>query len=389
MRGLLVLIAVLAFAGLVLWVFFNPGTVSLSWFGFHVQTSLFFFVLALGLLYFGLLFVWKIINWILSFPSRVRRKWSGRKSEKAEDTFVELVSSFYAGEINEALRYVKKLTIPLEKNLLFLWFSGTIFTRAGHQADAELQFAKLAQTKKGAFLGLKGQTDRALARGDYVMAREFLEKARELNPESPWVLRTLYHVYVETKHYEDAEKLIDVLEDLSILPAESAKKDLAILQYQFAQEKGVDEAKREVLLRQAHYLHPASSQITYDFAKMLFKQGHLSHAKSAIEATWALKPKEKLGQLYLSMFEDKTPVELYEVASNLAQSVPESDVGKLFKARAALDAKLWGEARKSLGGIHKTTLESLLLLADLEMKEHHDMEKANAILQKALQLTIS
>lgn len=365
----------------------DPGYVAITWIGYEVQLSAVVAFLILAFLFFILILVWWVISWLLRIPHKWSSFFRRSQKERAKHELLELLSSYEAEVVTDALQHQKRGASLLSTNPFFLWVSGNTFEKAEKHFEAEECFIALSKNPPAAFLGLKGQICAAMHRSDFKTAYDLLKRAQKLAPTSPWVLKHLLALTREKKNFEEQEKLILRLEDLGYFTSDQSKKQIAQVQYQQALQPKISLTQKEVFLRQAHYLDPSLSEATEILAPLLHEQGHTTYALTALAATWPLAPIQKLGDLYLQICSPQDELGAFQEAKNLVKDNPQNPESLFFLARTALKAKLWGEARAFLTPLleQKPTANVYQLLAHLELEEKHDWKAAIKWLEEGIQ----
>ncbi len=384
---LFILVLALALSSLGLLSLQDPGIVEIVWLGYDIQlTALLAFLIFLFVLLIIILFGCGI-SWLLGMPVKWFSFFQRSRKRKAEFELLELLSSYEAETFSGALPHQKKGAHNFTDNPFFLWVSGNAFERAENHLEAEKCFMALTKNSSTTFLGLKGQIRAAIHRGDLKSAYDLLKHAEKFSPTSPWVLKHLLALTREHKKWEKAETLILRLEDLGYLTPEQSKKQIAFVQYQQSLQPKISLAQKEVFLRQAHSLDPSLAEATMVLAPLLQKQGHITYALTALEATWSLNPTQILGDLYLKIAEPRDDMSAFQEAQTLVKNNPQHAESLLFLARMALNAKLWGEARVFLTELLKQnpTTHVYQLLSRLELEEKHNWKDALKWLEEGLQ----
>src|SRR5439155_8153249 len=103
--------------------------------------------------------------------------------------------------------------------------------------------------------------------------------------------------------------------------------------------------EKELLLRESHHLDPGLAEATEVFALLLQEQGLITYALTALDETWKVAPKQILGDLYLTIASPSDDIAAYQIAKSLVKNNPKNKESRLYLARIAFKAKLWGEAR--------------------------------------------
>ncbi len=275
-RIVFILIGAVILSGAAYWFLTNPGIVTLSWFGFEMQLPISLVVIGLILVFLVLIFLRKIIMWIILLPYRISDKMRARKKVKAEQELMLLVRAVYAENVPEALKHMKRAKNVMAEDPFYLWFSALAQGMANLHMDESKSLAKLME--KAPFLALRGQVEAAQRRKDFQSAHEYLEKAREIDPNSGWVLKQLFEHCKKSKQYTEAEATLDKLEDLKFFSNKNGRFELAKLYEIMIDDPDLPEQQREEALRKAHYLDPSLNHVTEEFASVLMAKGHQSYS---------------------------------------------------------------------------------------------------------------
>lgn len=367
-------------------IFEYPGFVQIAWLGYEVQSSVVMLLLVLLFLVAVIFFFVRAIYWVFRLPHRWSSSWKHYREDKKDQLFLKFFTAVEAKEFQEALKLGNKNYTAFEKDPLFLWTCGRVFEEMNHHLEAEKCFLELAKDPATLFLGLKGQIRAALHRGDRKQAYDFLKRANEVAPDSPWVLKHLLALTRENGKFDEEEALILRLEDLGFITSEQSKKQIAQSQYEQAKSPNLTDTQKEAFLRQAHYLDASHIKATEALALLLSDQGEQTYARTIIEETWEEAPVQSLGDLYLKVDAPKDDLAAFEIAQKLTEKNPTHSESLLFLARKALDANLWGEARKYLQALMKKnpTADVYQLFARLELEGSKDQNAALKWLEEGL-----
>jgi HemY protein len=83
-------------------------------------------------------------------------------------------------------------------------------------------------------------------------------------------------------------------------------------------------------------------------ARLLLEDGRTGPAAKAIERAWRTIPHPDLAQVFGAIHDGATPLDKFKSFERLASQNPDARETHLAVAEAALDAQLWGEARRHL-----------------------------------------
>lgn len=174
------------------------------------------------------------------------------------------------------------------------------------------------------------------------------------------------------------------------LPAPENRRRQAVLLHENAAAAEAQNRPSEAMRMQtkAHGLAPAFAPITARYAQMLNVRGHSRRARRAIEAAWRAAPHPALAEAYRALYADEPPLLRLKRMERLAGFNPSHVESRLALAAAALEARLWGEARRYLVEAGADTPDAApprvcRLMAELEEAEHADHATARDWLARA------
>jgi HemY protein len=132
-------------------------------------------------------------------------------------------------------------------------------------------------------------------------------------------------------------------------------------------------------------LAPERIAVTERLAELQIKSGDGRRALRTLERGWALAPHPDLVPLYLKAAGEADPLKQVGVVRRLADQKPDDLESHLALAQAALEAGLWGEARRHLDAAGGTSppVRVCRLMAEVEERAHSDQAKVHEWLARA------
>mgnify|MGYP000919389694 CR=1 FL=1 len=384
-RGIIFFIKLAVLAGAAVWIANQPGHVSLQWLGYDVDTTpgilillILAFAVALALLYHW----WRGLLWA---PRRVSRSVQRNRRERGYRALTRGLVSVAAGDAVEARREARKARELLQEPLTHL-LSAQAAQLQGDEVTAKRHFEAMLEVPETRFLGLRGLMLQALRDGDETTARIYLMEAQKLKPSVPWVLNNLFDLSEKAGDLSLAEEAL--LEGLRqrALPRDETRRKRAVLLYEKAVAlAGEDLPGAVAQLREAHNIAPDLPAIAALYARLLARQGRSRRAAKILQRSWSLRPHPDLAEAYADLDPTASPIGRLKQLERLVQDNPEHVESRLALADAALNAELWGEARRRLLSSPAEIPErrACLLLAELEERENGDSAAAAEWLRKA------
>jgi HemY protein len=379
MRRILLFLFLAVALGTLFWGAFQLSQpVVLAWSGFQVETQLPVLLVG-GLGAFLLLrLVEGLLRFFLGFPARWAA-WSTKRQEKQlSHRVLELLIAEEGGDTQRADR-LKESLMPSLKHQPLLAFLLSRYAEKGIFPFSLQQLS--ARFPQALFLEKKADVAELLKEHRFSKAIEILEQLVKQEIRLPWVFESLFSLYLDQGHLPQAEALLGMFKHH--LPKEVIRSRKALWHYTQATEKNIDLTQRVALLKEAHALDPASSDICTAFAKAVFQQRKPEKARAALEKTWRLKPSEALVEAYLTFTPQETPCQRVEACQTLLATAPLHPLNSLLLGRAALEASLWVSAKAQLEALSETHPRlAYPLLALVEKRQHQDWEQACQWLEK-------
>ncbi|MGE5145218.1 MAG: heme biosynthesis protein HemY [Candidatus Eiseniibacteriota bacterium] len=386
-----VLVAFAAIAGLSAlgaWLARHPGIVTVNWQDYTIETSVGVMLAALAVLALILAAIVLAFAWARALPSNVGR---GRREKRRRQGYLALARGLVAvaaGDAGEAKRQAKRADELLaEQPALTKLLSAQAAQLDGDDGAARRYFAQMLKQRETEFLGVRGLLTIAEHEGDAKRALALAERADALRPGTAWVVEKRFDLEVKAGEWRAAEETARNALKRKALPEARAKRLRAAVLLERSRASGAEGLKEKALVHaeKALALDPNFVAASLRIAALLVEAGEARRARRAIEAAWARTPHPLLAELYLKLDTENDPLRRLKHMETLAALAPDHRESHIAVARAALDAKLWGQARKHLKAAMDQGLTSgtARLMAELEEAEHQDGAAARLWLARA------
>ncbi|MGH6946012.1 MAG: heme biosynthesis protein HemY [Kiloniellales bacterium] len=391
-RSLLFFTKLALIVALAVWLAERPGRVEIEWLGYHIETKTGVLVV-IALVFAGVVaLIYRFWRFLLRAPRDLSGTLERNRRMRGYRALTRGLVAVAAGDAQEAQRLSRKAEGLLNEPPLTLLLSAQAAQLNGDETAARRFFEAMLEREETRFLGLRGLVQQSLKSGDRSAALRYAREAQALRPKTPWVATTLFELSEQQGALVEADAALKAAGRMKALPAgETTHKRAALLleQAQAARTSGrLSEARR--LVRQAVRLTPGFAPAVLLLARLLIDGGRRRKAAKVIETCWAAQPHPDLVALYLEARPAKTDLEALARVTKLAAFKPEHSESRLAQARAALAAKLWGEARRHLKAAMGSEPDPgrpraaiCRLLAELEEAEHGDAEAARQWLARA------
>ncbi len=349
-RALIFFVEVAVIAALAVWLADRPGTVSVDWQGWRIETSV--GILALAILVVVVLAATSYVGWrwLRRRPHEFVESRRHRREAAGYRALTDGLAAVAAGDAAAARKLARRADSMLKSPPMTLLLSAQAAQLDGDEATARHCFEEMVERPETEFLGLRGLILQALRDGDDARALDYAQRAYPLQPGAPWLLDTLVSLHSKAGQWRAAQKLVEEAKRRKRLPADVGRRQQAAL----LTERARDAFERGALadafeqVRKAHDLDPAHPPAADLLARLVANDGRVRRARKVLERTWRETPHPALSTAYLDILSDTEPLDRYRAIVQLTKENSGHPESRFAIAEAAVAAKLWGEARQQL-----------------------------------------
>ena len=376
-------------AGIAMWLAENPGQVSLVWHGYVVETSAAVMIIAVAVIAVFCAFTSRTWTFMRGAPAGIVRFRRDGRRRRGYLALSRGMGAIAAGDPGEARRQASAADDLLDEPSLTMLLSAQSAQLNGDEEAAQKFFTKMLNSPNTEFLGLRGLLNQAIKLEHTQDALKWARRASSLKPENAWAVRTLFDLASRGGLWAEADEALAVAIRKKYVNVEEAYRSRAVLGHLMSVDAKAagDVPKALKLSKKASGEVPGLSPVQIHYADMLKSVGKQRKAANALESAWATTPVPELAGAYWRINGADDAMARMKAAQTLAGFNPKDPATAMMLAQAALDAGLWGEARKGLKAID-TTNQPLSgsycqLMASLEEGEHQDMVAARDWLVRA------
>ncbi|MGH6917191.1 MAG: heme biosynthesis protein HemY [Geminicoccaceae bacterium] len=386
-RLIVFLIVAVALSWLATWLVDNPGRVSLTWQGTHIETSVVVLLLAVAVIGVLLVILFEILRVVRQAPSRWGRAHRRARTDKGYAALSQGLVAAAAGDAPAAKLLNRRAQKLLQQAPATLLLSAQTAQLEGDEGTARLKFQEMLNHKDTEFLGLRGLLAQAIKEGDRETALKLARRAYLRRPHTPWVLTTLFDLQTQAGMWTEALSTVDDMARHRVIDKATATRRRAILFHQEAaatRAKGRPYAALE-LMQKAHKRLPSLAPIAVQGAVLAAELNKPRQARKMLEASWRHAPHPEIARGYAGLDGKEQPAERLKQVERLHQQNPEHVASDLALAEHALAARQWSTARSALERVIRKdpTASAWRMLAEVEQAEG-DGEKARMCLAKAV-----
>lgn len=379
MRALPAIVVMAIMIALAVFVADRPGSVAISWQGWRIDTSV--AVMVLGTAFIAILAaaLYNLLRRIIGAPRAFLRSRRERRRRNGYRALTQGMVAVAAGDAAEAQKLARKADVLLAEPPLTLLLSAQAAQLNGDERAAQRYFTAMLERSETEFLGLRGLIMQALRGGDDAQALRLAERAKALRPRTPWVLKSLYELQARAGRWSAAEATLVEAIQRKTLPAPEGKHLRAVLLDEAARAAETEGRPTDAirLAAKAQDLAPGFAPVAIAYARMLAVRGQDRPARKTLETAWRAAPHPDIAREYLKLYAAEPPLLRLKRLERLTTSHPDHAESHVALARAALEARLWGEARRHLAAAAGNDLDTAppricRLMAELEEAEHDD-----------------
>ncbi len=350
MRVLAGLIGIAALIGVGVFFADHPGQVEIVWRGWQARTSVGVLVAAAVLAALAAGFALRLILLVVGSPGIFLRRRRERRRHAGYRALTQGMVAVAAGDAVEARRNAKRAEALLAEPPLTLLLSAQAAQLEGDEAAAKKFFTLMLDRPETEFLGLRGLLNQAVGAGDRGTALKLAERARLLRADSRWVSLSLIELETQEGRWAAALDTLARAVRRRIVTAERARHHRGVILYELSRAAEA-EGDRQRAVNQAAEAAPLTPDLptpAAHYARLLMEEGRTRPAARAIERAWRTMPHPELARVYRDLQGGAPPVARVKSFAALAAQNPSARGTYLAQAEAALDAQLWGEARRHL-----------------------------------------
>jgi HemY protein len=342
------LCVVLAALG-VAWLADRPGTITVEWLGYQVETSALVGALAIVALVALLVLLWGVLRYLFTRPAAIAAYARERRKRQGYDALSRGLLAIGVGDRALAQRYAGIAARNLPREPLTGLLKAQAAQLKGDKTAARRAFEAMLDDPETHLLGVRGLFLEAKRGNDNAAAQALAEQAVKGDPKLAWGVNALFDLEARGGDWEDALDTLAIARQNGHVEPDVAVRRRAVLLTAEAREREVsDPDKALALASEALRLAPSLVPAAEIAGRILASKGESRAASRLISRTWKLSPHPDLALVYVYAKPGEPPRERVKRAKHLASLAPNDIEGPIAIANAAIEAHEWQEARDAL-----------------------------------------
>jgi HemY protein len=387
-RVFLFLLVILLLAAGLHWLADRPGTITVEWLGYIIETSVFRGLLVLAAAVAMVMLAWSALREVWRSPASVNRFFVRRRQQRGLDALTGGIIAIGAGDRAAAIRYASQARRTLPHEPLTQLLRAQAAQIGGDRATARRIFEAMLASPETEQLGLRGLYLEAEREGANEAARQYAERALRLNAKLSWPVDSLFDLQCRGGDWPGALETLEIARRQGLVDKPLASRRRAILltaQAQALEDEDVDKAAE--LAQEAHRLAPDLSPAAAIAGRVLAARGNTPRAARVVLKTWRSAPHPDLAAVYAYARPGDSPRDRLVRVRHLARLTPGHPEALIAIAASAIEAREWDEARRVLQPLTENpelqTQRVCTLMARIEGEQHGDTGRMREWLARA------
>jgi HemY protein len=343
-----VLFIVAAALGLA-WLADRPGTVTVEWLGYQIETSAFVAALVLAALVSLFVLAFAVLRYVWTRPAAMAAYVRERRQQQGLEALSRGLLAIGVGDRTQAQRYAGIASRNLPREPLTALLRAQAAQLKGDPAAARRAFEGMLDQPETQLLGVRGLFLEAKRSNDEDAARALAEQAVERDPKLAWGVNALFDLQARAGDWDGAMNTLAIARQNGHVETDAANRRRAVLLTAEAREaETFDPDKALTLANEALRLAPSLVPAAALAGRLFASKGEARAASRQIVRTWKLSPHPDLAVAYAFAKPGLSPKDRLKRVEYLAGLTPDDIEGPIAVAQAAIDAQEWQEARDVL-----------------------------------------
>jgi len=352
----------------------TKGTLTLEWFGYHIDTSPMVGLAAVVVTAIALILLWSLLRFVLNMPTTVAVSRRARKRALGLDALSRGIVAAGAGDLQRAQKAAADARKHLPTEPLTLLLEVQTAQLAGDRGKAAEVFREMSAIPETKMLGLRGMHAERLRQGDQEAATAIAIEAQNTRPLS-WSGQAVLDRHTAAREWEQAHACIAQNLKAKIVDPEVARRQKAVLDTAIAMDvEATDPARAIKLLRAVLVREPTFVPAAALLGRLLSRKGDMRAASKMLEGVFAKNPHPEIARAYLDVRPGDSAADRLARAKTLARCAPDAPESAMIVAATAIGARDFASAREAMAPLvasgQRPTARMCVIMAELEDREH-------------------
>ena len=186
------------------WLADRPGSITVEWLGYQIETSAFVGALAVAALVVLLMLAWALLRYLFTRPAAIAAHMRERRRQQGYDALSRGLLAIGVGDRALAQRYAGIARRNLPSEPLTALLRAQAAQLKGDRAAARRAFEAMLDRPETQLLGLRGLFLEAQRGNDIDAARALAEQAVKRDPQLAWGVNALFDLQARAGDWEGA-----------------------------------------------------------------------------------------------------------------------------------------------------------------------------------------
>ncbi len=357
------------------WFADRPGSVTVDWLGYQIETSALVGALAIAAVVALLILLWAVLRYLFTRPAAIAAHSRERRRQQGYDALSRGLLAIGVGDRTLAQRYTGIASRNLPREPLTALLRAQTAQLRGDRDAARRAFESMLDRPETQLLGVRGLFLEATRRNDTDAARALAEQAVKRDPRLAWGVNALFDMQARAGDYEGAlDTLAIARQNGHVDQSVSLRRRAVLLTAEARELEGSNPDKALTLASEALRLAPSLVPAAEIAGRILASKGESRQASRLVARTWKLSPHPDLALVYAFAKPGEPPRERVRRVKQLASLTPGDVEGQIAIASAAIEAHEWQDARAALAPYldDRPSARICMLMARLESGELGD-----------------
>ena len=331
------------------WLADRPGTVTVEWLGYEIETSAFVAAVAVIALASACILTFALLRYVWTRPAAVASYVRARRKQQGLEALSRGLLAIGVGDRMQAQRYAGVAGRYLPREPLTALLRAQAAQLKGDPAAARRAFEAMLDRPETQLLGVRGLFLEAKRSNDQDAARVLAEQAVKRDPKLAWGVNALFDIQARAGDWEGAMNTLAIGQQNSHLDTDTANRRRAVLLTAAAREAETSDSNKALTLaNEALRLAPSLVPAAALAGRLFASKGEARAASRQIVRTWKLSPHPDLATAYAFAKPGLSPKDRLKRVVYLAGLAPNDVEGVIAVAGAAVEAQEWQQARDAL-----------------------------------------